>query len=269
MRHDTMKAMTAVLLAAATGASALGPQAPLPLPLPAPAVPGGPMGGAVMLPVSHEQSKLDTVLDIATIVLNGRAQAIRRDEYERRRRAELERREREERARREHERFERERHERDRRDRARREHDHGRDHERDHCGYEHRDDRRDDHRRGGWDRDGRGRGDHRRGRDFLRPGDRVLHSSYGAGTVVDAFRSHASVKFDNWSGHITVSLDNLGVAVRCESRVCEGERVYHNSYGPGTAVDVFDNGKALVKFDNWSGTIAVSISNLDDSRGRR
>lgn len=106
------------------------------------------------------------------------------------------------------------------------------------------------------------------GVDLICAGDRAMDSSGNIGTVQEVFSNgKATMTLDNYSGSYVRSTSTLGKGVRCYERICENDRIIDSSGNFGTAVEVFNNGKAKVSLDNYSGYYTRTISSL--GKGQR
>jgi hypothetical protein len=79
--------------------------------------------------------------------------------------------------------------------------------------------------------------------------DRVLDAADQTGVVTAVFdNGKAQVKFDNGTTDIRVAV-TLGKSVECVEKICVDQNVKDLANNTGVILELFDSGKALVKFD--------------------
>jgi hypothetical protein len=92
-------------------------------------------------------------------------------------------------------------------------------------------------------------------------GDLVIDTSNDLGRVVEVFTNgQARVNYDHY-GVYPVSINKLSKATSCSAHICVGDRTMDTSNDVGTVKEVFDNGKAQVKYDKY-GLYIVEINKL-------
>lgn len=80
--------------------------------------------------------------------------------------------------------------------------------------------------------------------------DRVLDAADQIGSVTEVFdNGKAQVKFDNGTVDIRIAV-TLGKSVDCVEKVCVDHNIQDVGNNPGIILEIFDSGKALVKFDH-------------------
>lgn len=87
--------------------------------------------------------------------------------------------------------------------------------------------------------------------DKLCVGDRIIDDGDRAGTVLEIFdNGKVSVTLDGGAYDSYVKeASSLGKAVRCLENICVKNRIMEESDRTGSVLEVFDNGKAIVKLD--------------------
>lgn len=94
-------------------------------------------------------------------------------------------------------------------------------------------------------------------------GNRVLDNANDVGTIHEIFANgKVNVKFDRFSKIYTKLSSDLGKGYRCVEAACVRDRIIDNSNDSGIILEVFDNGKAKVKFDRFSNYYVKSLKDL-------
>ena len=95
---------------------------------------------------------------------------------------------------------------------------------------------------------------------------RIIHSMDKVGTLKEIFENgKAAVHLDHLTQSTVVitEIEALGKGYRCIERVCRDTRLIHSpTNSPVTVVELFDNGKALVKFSNIQEPQVMSFDSL-------
>ncbi len=93
--------------------------------------------------------------------------------------------------------------------------------------------------------------------------DRAMDGSEHVGTVVEVFSNgKAKLSLDAYSGYYVRRVANLGKGFRCIEDVCVDTRIIDSSNNVGTIVELFDNGKAKVSLDAYSGYYVRSLEEM-------
>lgn len=80
--------------------------------------------------------------------------------------------------------------------------------------------------------------------------DRILDGAEQTGTVAEVFdNGKVQIKFDNGTVDIRIAV-TLGKSVECVEKVCVDHNIKDVGNNPGIILELFDSGKALVKFDH-------------------
>lgn len=81
--------------------------------------------------------------------------------------------------------------------------------------------------------------------------DRIIDSKNMTGQVIELFdNGQARVYLDNY-GYQIRSVSSLGKGFRCIENVCINSRTIDSLHRTGKIIELFDNGKARVYFDNY------------------
>jgi translation initiation factor IF-1 len=82
---------------------------------------------------------------------------------------------------------------------------------------------------------------------------RIIDAGENVGTVLETFSNgKARVKFDNYSEDYVREINTLASAIRCDNDICMEDRIIDSAGNAGKVIEVFANGKALVRLDSYS-----------------
>lgn len=99
--------------------------------------------------------------------------------------------------------------------------------------------------------------------DRMCSGDRMIDSSENVGRVLEVFSNgQARVDLDRYTGTYIRQVNTLGKGVGCFQHICVGDRIVDSSENVGTVKEVFDNGKARVDLDRYTGTYIRQVNTL-------
>jgi preprotein translocase subunit YajC len=91
-------------------------------------------------------------------------------------------------------------------------------------------------------------------------GDRVMDSSNRLALVLEVSDQAAKIKLDDRTFPVTRSITSLAKKTKCYQNVCADDRVLDGAEQMGVVTNVFDNGKAQVKFDNGTVDIRIAVT---------
>lgn len=93
-------------------------------------------------------------------------------------------------------------------------------------------------------------------------GDRVIDHENDLGTIIDFIGDKARVDYDKLSKHYDMNLARLSLATNCVGSICVGKRIVDHENDLGTVLEVFENGKVYIDYDNLSKHYVLSRGKL-------
>ena len=95
---------------------------------------------------------------------------------------------------------------------------------------------------------------------------RILSSNDTPGEIREVFTNgKATMTFEGYSGLYVRHVSTLGLSTNCLATACTGDRVISSNGTPGTILEIFDSGRAKIRFDGYSGTYLRGLSDLGHS----
>ncbi|MBO9666724.1 MAG: beta-sandwich domain-containing protein [Bdellovibrio sp.] len=94
-------------------------------------------------------------------------------------------------------------------------------------------------------------------------GTRVIDTSGRRGNVLRVLsNSKAIIEFDDYAGEYARNISELGIAVRCVKDICKGSRALDANGSWGEVQEIFNNGVAVLEFDQYSGYYVRKVNDL-------
>jgi preprotein translocase subunit YajC len=92
-------------------------------------------------------------------------------------------------------------------------------------------------------------------------GDRVMESANRLANVLEVSEQGVAVlKLDDKMFAVNRAVSSLSKKIKCYQNICGGDRVLDGAEQIGTVTEVFDNGKAQVKFETGASDIRIAIT---------